>query len=118
MRIHQAGAVQLRRSSRSTKGQAKQYQPPTMQGKQYSYAQAHLLDRDEDRNVECDPVVIGIIMMQLLLKAALKDKWDFEAHDAALKEQLHFRNTLQPVHWKDLTTEQCNMVLECTSYLS
>ena len=44
-------AVQLHRSSRSTKGQArKQQYQPTMQGKWYSYhAQAHLLlDGDED----------------------------------------------------------------------
>ena len=83
-----------------------------MQGKRYSYAQAHLLDGDKDSNVEYD-LLIGIIMTQLSLKAALKE-WGLEAHEAALKEmkQLHFRNTFKPVHWKDLTIEQCNMVLE------
>ncbi len=38
--------VQPRQSGRPTKGQHKKQYEPTMQGKKYSFAQAHLLDGD------------------------------------------------------------------------
>ena len=81
-----------------------------MQGKKYSFAQAHLLDGDP---VKCDPSVVAMIMMQLSLKSAMKE-WGDEALFAAKKEmkQLHWRNSFKPIHYKDLSEEQRKMILE------
>jgi hypothetical protein len=81
-----------------------------MQGKKYSFAQAHLLDGDP---VQCDPSVVAMITTQLSLKSAVKE-WGEEALFAAKKElkQLHWRNLFQPVHYKDLSETQCMMILE------
>jgi hypothetical protein len=57
--------------------------------------------------------VVGMVMAQVLLKAALK-KCGREAEESAGKEmrQLHWQNFFKPMHWKSLTAEQCKKVLE------
>jgi hypothetical protein len=57
--------------------------------------------------------VVGMVMAQVLLKAALK-RWDREAKESVGKEmkQLHWRNSFKLMHWKSLTADQRKMVLE------
>ncbi len=108
--------AQPRQSGRSTKGLPKQQYEPTMQGKKYSFAQAHFLDGDL---VQCDPSVVAMIMTQLSLKSAVKE-WGEEALFAAKKElkQLHWRNSFRPVHYKDLSETQHRMILESFLFIT
>ena len=48
--------------------------------------------------------IVGMVMAQVLLKAALK-KWGKEAEESVGKEmkQLHWQNSFKPMHWKSLT---------------
>jgi hypothetical protein len=57
--------------------------------------------------------VIGMVMAQVLLKAALK-KWGREAEESVGKEmkQLNWQNSFKPMHWKTLTAKQRKKVLE------
>jgi hypothetical protein len=57
--------------------------------------------------------VVGMVMAQVLLKAALK-KWGTEAVESVGKEmkQLHWWNSFKPMHWKNPTAEQRKQVLE------
>jgi hypothetical protein len=57
--------------------------------------------------------IIGMMMAQVSLKAALK-KWGKEAEESVGKKmkQLHWQNLFKPMHWKSLTVEQRNKVLE------
>ena len=57
--------------------------------------------------------VIGMVMAQVSLKAALK-KWGREAEESVGKEiqQLHWQNSFKPMHWKSLTAKQRKKVLE------
>ncbi len=57
--------------------------------------------------------IIGMVMAQVLLKAALK-KWGREAEESVGKEmkQLDWQNSFTPMHWKSLTAEQRKKVLE------
>ncbi len=57
--------------------------------------------------------IIGMVMAQVLLKAALK-KWGKEAEESVGKEmkQLHGQNSFQPMHWKSLKAKQHKKVLE------
>ncbi len=50
--------------------------------------------------------IIGMVMAQLLIKAALK-KWGKEAEESVGKEmkQLHWQNSFKPMHWKSLTAK-------------
>ncbi len=51
--------------------------------------------------------VVGMIMAQLSMKAAIK-KWGLEAEYAIRKEmkQLHWRDSYKPKHWHGLTKKQ------------
>jgi hypothetical protein len=57
--------------------------------------------------------IIGMIMAQLSMKAAIK-KWGDEAKFAISKElkQLHWRNLYKPRHWHALTKKQKEQILE------
>jgi hypothetical protein len=67
---------------------------------------------------QAEPDVVAIIMTQLSLKAGLK-AWGDKAHMAAHSEikQLHMRNTFKPKHWRELTADQRNTVLESHMFL-
>jgi hypothetical protein len=57
--------------------------------------------------------VVGMVMAQVSLKAALK-KWGREAEESVGKEmkQLHWQNSFKPMHWKFLTADKRKKVLE------
>ena len=58
-------------------------------------------------------------MTQLSLKAGLK-QLGYKSHSAAKSnmEQLHLRNTLIPIHRRDLKYEELQMVLESHMFLN
>jgi hypothetical protein len=60
-----------------------------------------------------EPEVVHAIMTQLSLKVGLK-RWGEKAQDAARSEmkQLHMRNTLESLLWKNLDDNQKKTVLE------
>ncbi len=61
--------------------------------------------------------IVGMIMAQLSMKAAIK-KWGDEAKFAISKEmkQLHWRNLYKPRHWHALSKKQKEQVLESHIY--
>jgi hypothetical protein len=67
---------------------------------------------------QAEPEVVAAIMMQLSLKAGLKE-WGDRARMAAHSEmkQLHFRNTFKPKHWQELDDTQHQTVLESHMFL-
>ena len=115
-----------RRSTR-TRRQPKSY-VPSMTGSKYSFAVTQLetqavLNPDAHMFVQedfyqADPDVVGAIMTQLSLKAGLRE-WGDRARLAAHSEmkQLHFRETFKPKHWRELTHEQRQTVLESHMFL-
>jgi hypothetical protein len=68
--------------------------------------------------VEASGQVAAATMTQLSMKAGIKH-WGKQARDACKAEmyQLHMRETFEPRHWEDLTTEQKNKVLESHLFL-
>jgi hypothetical protein len=122
-----AQAPELRRSTR-VMSQTNQGYTPSLSGSKYSYAVAQLesqgvLNPDSHMFVQEDfyqagPDVVAAIMTQLSLKAGLK-KWGEEAFMAAQSEmkQLHFRNTFNPKHWRELSQVQRHTVLESHVFL-
>jgi hypothetical protein len=56
---------------------------------------------------QAKPDVVAAIMTQLSLKAGLKE-WGEEAFtaDQYKMNQLHFRNTFKPKHWRELSQVQ------------
>jgi hypothetical protein len=64
------------------------------------------------------PVVVATIMTQLSMKAGLK-AWGDPAKAAVKEEmkQLHMRDTFQPRHWKSLTPEEKERLLETHLFL-
>lgn len=118
---------ELRRSSR-VKTKTKSGYVPSMTGSKYAYAVAQLEEQEvlnPDAHMfmqrdfyQAEPDVVAMVMTQLSLKAGLK-AWGDKAHTAAHNEmkQLHLRNTFKPWHWKDLTYEQQQMILESHMFL-
>ena len=93
-----------------------------MKGNKYSYAivqlsdgvifpEAHMFLQSDF--YQYDPDVVATVMVQLLLRSALK-LWGNNAQLAVEAEakQLHWRNSFRPVHMKDLTVHQRKMILE------
>jgi hypothetical protein len=80
-----------------------------MSGKSYQYAATQL----EQTQQEFDQRVVGMIMTQLSLKAALKT-WGNDAVVAAKSEmkQLHWRNLFRPVRYQELSKKQKQTILE------
>jgi hypothetical protein len=99
-----------------------------MSGSKYSYAvtqleshgvinpDAHMFVQEDFYQAE--PDVVAAIMTQLSLKAGLK-QWGAKAFTAAESEmkQLHFRDTFKPKHWRELTHNQRQTVLESHMFL-
>jgi hypothetical protein len=56
---------------------------------------------------QAEPDVVAAIMMQLSLKAGLKERGEeaFMASQSEMK-QLRFRNTFKPKHWRELSQVQ------------
>ena len=93
-----------------------------MSGSKYSFAveqlewqgvlhpDAHMFVQEDFYQTE--PDVVAAVMTQLSMKTGLR-AWGEKALSAVKYEikQLHFRNTFQPNHWKDLTTTQRRTVL-------
>jgi hypothetical protein len=67
---------------------------------------------------QADPDVVAAIMTQLSLKTGLNE-WGEEAFMATQSEmkQLHFRNTLNPKHRRELSQVQRQTVLESHMFL-
>jgi hypothetical protein len=72
----------------------------------------------QDDFYQSDPNVVSMVMTQLSLKAGLK-AWGDKAHTAARNEmkQLHMRDTFKPMHWRELSHTQRQMVLESHMFL-
>jgi hypothetical protein len=107
--------------------QTKHY-TPSMSGSKYAFAVTQLenhgvLNPDAHMFVQEDfyqaePDVVASIMTQLSLKVGLKT-WGDKALSAVKSEmkQLHFRDTFKPMHWKELSPIQRQMVLESHMFL-
>jgi hypothetical protein len=123
----------VRRSTR-TKFQTKEPYIPSMSGSsKYAYAIAHIEQQETNNEYVVhpdahmfyntgierqEPDVVAAIMTQLSLKAGLK-AWGSEAKEAVHSEmkQLHFRDTFKPMHWRDLTHQQRQTILESHMFL-
>ena len=77
---------------------------------------AHMFVREDF--YQSEPDVVTAIMTQLSLKNGLKE-WGDKAYAAAESEmkQLHFQNTFEPMHWKQLSETQWKTVLESHMFL-
>jgi hypothetical protein len=60
-----------------------------------------------NKRVHQNADIVGMVMAQLSLKAAIK-KWGDEAKYAVIAEmkQLHWRNSYKPKHWHELSKGQ------------
>ncbi len=99
-----------------------------MSGTKYSYAatqleshgvlhpDAHMFTQGDF--YQSEPDVVAMVMTQLSLKAGLK-AWGENAHTAARHEmkQLHMRDTFKPMHWRELSHTQRQLVLESHMFL-
>ena len=67
---------------------------------------------------QAEPDVVAFVMTQLSLKVGLKT-WGDKALNAVRLEmkQLHFRDTFQPKHWRELSHTQRQTVLESHMFL-
>jgi hypothetical protein len=118
--------ILLRRSTRPTT-QPSSY-IPSMTGSKYSYAVTQLgnngvLHPDAHMFLQKDfyqaePDVATAVMTQLSLKNGLK-AWRDKACEAAVAKMsiLHFRNTFEPLHWRQLSDTQRKTVLESHMFL-
>jgi hypothetical protein len=116
----------LRRSAR-TRNKPTTY-TPTMSGSKYSYAITQLQNEEvlnpdapmflQNDFYQAEPDVVAVAMTQLSLKAGLREWGDkaFEAVESEMK-QLHFRNTFEPMHWRQLSHTQRQTVLESHMFL-
>ena len=102
---------------------------PSMKGKKYDIAMTQIADSLKgsknaralaqmsvnlmSSGVHRQADIVGMIMAQLSMKAAIK-KWGDQAKFAISKEmkQLHWRNSYKPMHWHKLTKKQKEQVLE------
>jgi hypothetical protein len=85
---------------------------PSLSGKSYNYTQLGLSFL-QDTQYKYSSEVVRIILIQLSLKAALK-QWGNDAKMAVEAEakQLYWRNSFKPVHWKELTEDRRIQILE------
>ena len=80
------------------------------------YPDAHMFIQQGFYQAETD--VVASIIAQLSLKDGLK-QWGDEALTAVTSEmkQLYFRDTFKPMHWKNLSHTQRQIVLESHMFL-
>jgi hypothetical protein len=83
-----------------------------MSGKSYAYTQLGLSCLRVTQ-YKYSSEVVEMVMTQLSFKAALK-QWGEDAKAAveAEAEQLHWRNSFRPVHWKDVNKERWKQILK------
>ena len=128
-----AASPGVRRSTRA-KVQYKESYVPSMTGKTYNTSAAQVetvKETEEDEVLHPDahmmflqhemeerPNVVEKVMTQLSLKAGLK-AWGEKGADAAKAElkQIHLRDTFQPKHFRELTSEQKVQILESHLFL-
>jgi hypothetical protein len=117
----------LRRSTRDRTQTSSGY-VPSLSGTKYLYAatqleshgvlhpDAHMFTQGDF--YQSEPDVVAMVMTQLSLKARLK-AWGDKAHTAAQNEmkQLHMRDTFKPMHWRELSHTQRQLVLESHMFL-
>ena len=101
---------------------------PSMRSKRYEYAMTQqksqvVLHPDvhmfaHEYFYQDEPEVVIAIMTQLSFNAGLKE-WVEKEHSSANSDmkQLHIRITFIPIHRRDLTHEECHMVLESHMFL-
>jgi hypothetical protein len=67
----------------------------------------------QDEFFESDPAIFKLVMTQISLKNAIK-LWGEDARSAAQSEikQLHWIDSFQPIHRRDLTEKEKAMILE------
>jgi hypothetical protein len=77
---------------------------------------AHMCVQDD--LYQAEPDVVAAIMKQLSLKAGLKEWGDKDFTDSQSKmKQLHFWNTFNSKHWRELSQVQQHTVLESHMFL-
>jgi hypothetical protein len=120
-------APELCRSTR-VRSQRNHVYTPSLAGSNYSYAvmqlesqgvlnhDSHMCVQEDFYQAELDGM--AAIMTQQSLKSGLKE-WGEEAFTAAQSEmkQLHFRNTFNPKHWRELSQVKRQTVLESHMFL-
>jgi hypothetical protein len=123
---NQSEAVGPRRSGR-IRNKPSAYEP-IMTGSKYAFAVSQLeshgvLHPDahsfmQEDFYQAEPDVVAFVMTQLSLKVGLKT-WGDKALNAVRSEmkQLHFRDTFQPKHWRELSHTQRQTVLESHMFL-
>jgi hypothetical protein len=101
---------------------------PSMSGSKYSYAVTHLESQGvlnpnahmfvQEDFYQAEPDAVETIMIQLSLKAGLKE-WGEEAFTTAQSEmkQLHFRDTFKPTHGQELIQVQPQTVLQSHMFI-
>jgi hypothetical protein len=106
---------------------------PSWLGKKYGYAMAQIVQMDRlveesiafmqqelsEAGEHHRPEVIGMIMVQLSMKAAMKE-FGVERTKKACRikvKQIHMRNICVPNHWDDLTPKQRSRILEAFIFL-
>ena len=85
---------------------------PSMSGKSYAYTQLGISFL-QDTRYKYSSELVSTVLTQLSLKAALK-QWGEDAHIAVEAEakQLHWRNSFEPVHYKEIDEDQREQILE------
>ena len=83
-----------------------------MSGKSYAYTQLGISFL-QDTRYKYSSKLVSTVLTQLSLKAALKE-WGKDAHKAVEAEakQLHWRNSFEPVHYKEIDEDQREQILE------
>ncbi len=115
------------RCSSQVRTKPKEY-VPSMTGSKYAYAVSQLEDQgvlhpDAHTFVQQDfysaePNMVAAIMTELSLKRGLREWGDRALSVVTSKmKQLHMRDTFKPLHWKDLSHTQHQMVLESHLFL-
>ena len=116
----------VRKSTRA-RSKPKSY-VPSMTGSKYAFAVTQLENHGAmhpdlhmsfcQNMIEEQPDAVAAIMTQLSLKAGMKE-WGGKARKAAYSEmkQLHLRTTFRPMHWKELSKQQKECVLESHMFL-
>jgi hypothetical protein len=85
---------------------------PSMSGKSYAYTQLGISFL-QDTRYKYSSKLVSTVLTQLSLKAALK-QWGEDAHIAVEAEakQLHWHNSFEPVHYKEIDKDQRKQILE------
>jgi hypothetical protein len=85
----------------------------SLNGSKHAMSMAQMLVKLMPNEAHRRADVVGMIMAQLSMKAAIK-KWGLEAEYAITKEmkQFHWCDSYKPKHWHGLTNKQKEQILE------